>query len=55
MWRRILNRAGRASLSIAVAGVVHYVSGSEYAIVVAPLLQLVGKWMRERGFQNVPF
>lgn len=54
MWRRILNRAGRAVISIGAAGVVQYATGSPYALLVAPLLSALGKWMRERGFNNVP-
>lgn len=54
MWVRLLSRVGRASLSIVVAGVAQYASGSPYALIIAPVVQVVGKWMRERGFQNVP-
>lgn len=55
MWKRVFNRAGRVTLSIVAAGVAQYVSGSPYALVLVPLLSAAGKWMRERGFQNVPF
>lgn len=54
MWSRIINRAGRALLSIAAAGAAQYVTQSPYALLLAPLMQALGKWMRERGFQNVP-
>lgn len=54
MWSRVITRVGRATLSIVVAGVAQYVAGSPYALVVAPVLSAIGKWMRERGFQNVP-
>lgn len=54
MWSRVLGRAGRVLLSVAVAGAVQVVSGSPYALVLAPVLSAVGKWMRERGFNYIP-
>lgn len=55
MWRQLFNRAGRASLSIVAAAVAQSVAGSPVALVVAPILSVLGKWMRQQGFQNVPF
>lgn len=55
MWRRMLNRAGRAILSVGAAAAAQYVTQSPYALAVAPILSVVGKWMRERGFTYVPF
>jgi hypothetical protein len=55
MWRRILNRAGRAVISVVAGGVAVAVSGTPYALVLTPVLSALGKWMRERGFNNVPF
>lgn len=55
MWQRLVNRAGRVLLSIIVAGVVQYVSNSKYALILAPVLSTIGKWLREKGFNYIPF
>lgn len=55
MWGRLFNRAGRAFLSVIAAGVAETVTGTPLALIIAPVLSVAGKWMRERGFQNVPF
>lgn len=55
MWRRLFNRAGRGLISIVAAGAAQALTGSPIALVLAPVLSVAGKWMRERGFNNVPF
>lgn len=55
MWKRIMVRVGRVVLSVVAAGVVQYATSSEYAAVLVPMLSGLGKWLREKGVQNVPF
>jgi len=53
---RALKRFGRASVSIILAGIPVYFSKDPKYIVLAPVIQAVGKWLREQiGLKFVPF
>lgn len=54
MWSSIFKRVGRVMLSLAVAGAVQYATNSRAAGLLVPVLQGLGKWLRMRGFQNIP-
>ncbi len=53
---RVLKRIGRATVSILLAGIPTYFSGNPMYLALAPVIQGVGKWLREKlGLKNVPF
>jgi len=54
-WR-VVKRVARAAASILVAGVPAYLAEDPTYLVLAPVLQGVGKWLREKlGLKFVPF
>ena len=54
-WR-VLKRLGRAAFSIILAGIPAYFQNEPKYIALAPVLQAVGKWLREGlGLKYIPF
>lgn len=52
---RIFKRFFRASLSLLVAGVAAKYGDSPYYLALAPLLQTIGKTLRETKTVSLPF
>ena len=54
-WR-VLKRFGRSGFSILLAGIPAYFQNDPRYILFAPVIQAVGKWLRESlGLKFVPF
>lgn len=52
---RVLKRFGRASISILLAGIPAYFQNDPRYLILAPVIQAVGKWVREAlGLKNIP-
>ncbi len=52
---RILKRFGRASVSILLAGIPAYYQNDPRYLLLAPILQAVGKWLRVvLNLKNIP-
>lgn len=54
MWKSVLSRVGRAGLSILAAGAVQYATNSPYALILVPVLQGLGKYLRNSGYNYIP-
>lgn len=53
---RALKRFGRAAVAIFLAGIPAYFGDDPKYLLLAPLLQAVGKWLREKlDLRYVPF
>ena len=53
---RVLKRLGRATVSILLAGIPVYFAKDPKYIALAPVIQAVGKWLRESlGLKFIPF
>jgi len=53
---RALKRFGRATVSIILAGIPAYFGKDPKYLALAPLLQAIGKWLRDKiGLKYVPF
>jgi len=51
-----LKRFGRVLVGIVIAGVPAYFSKDPKYILLAPVINAIGKWLREQlGLKNVPF
>ena len=54
-WRS-MKRFGRALVSILIGGTVAYVAKDEKLLIVAPIIQAIGKWLREKlNLKYIPF
>ena len=52
---RILKRIGRATVSVILAGIPAYFSGNPMYLALAPVIQGIGKWLREKlNLTHVP-
>jgi len=50
-----LKRFGRALVSIGIAGGIAYLQNDPKMLVFAPVLQAIGKWLREKyGLNYIP-
>ena len=53
---RSLKRLGRALVSIVLAGSAAYIAKDEKLILFAPVLQALGKYLRDKlGLKFIPF
>ena len=53
---RAFKRFGRATVSILLAGIPAYFANEPMYLALAPVIQAVGKWLREKlGLTHVPF
>lgn len=49
-------RIGRSIFSVLIGASIEYFTGSPYALILIPILQGLGKWLREeKESKNVPF
>jgi len=54
--KSVLARFGRSAVSVVVAGAAATYGDSSYWLLLSPLLQAFGKFLREQwGVKNVPF
>jgi len=53
-YRAILWRVGRASVAVIIAGVTATYANSPWYLALAPVIQGIGKYLREKGLWNVP-
>jgi len=52
VWKRI----GRAIFVVGIEEAIRALTGSPYAITIIPILQGLGKFLREKkGAENIPF
>ena len=52
----IYKRIGRSIFSVLVAAGIQYFTGSPYSLIVIPILQGIGKWLREeKQTKLIPF
>ena len=52
----ILKRVGRSFVAIIIGAAAEYFVNSPYALVVIPILQGLGKWLREeKELKLIPF
>jgi hypothetical protein len=54
MLSPVLARIGRSALGLALGVAASYASGSQYALVLVPLVAALGKWARLHGVNYVP-
>ena len=53
---RILKRVGRAIVSIGLAGIPAYFQNDPKYLLIAPIIQGIGKWLRVTlNLKNIPF
>jgi len=51
-----LKRFGRVAIAVILAGIPAYFGKNPLYLALAPLINAVGKWLREQfGLKNVPF
>jgi len=54
--KSILKRFGRGSLAVVLAGIPAYFSNDPKYILLAPVINAAGKWLRSAfGLKNIPF
>lgn len=54
-WRS-MKRFGRALASILIGGGAAYVAKDPKLIILAPVVQAIGKWLRDKlGLKYIPF
>ena len=54
-FKSVLKRIGRACVVVGIEEAVRAFTGSPYTIVLIPILQGIGKYLREvQGAKNVP-
>lgn len=54
-WRS-MKRFGRALVSIIIGGGAAYVAQDPKLIILAPIVQAIGKWLRDKlGLKYIPF
>jgi len=54
-WRS-MKRFGRAVVSILIGGTAAYVAQDTKLLILAPIVQAVGKWLRDKlGLRFIPF
>ena len=54
-FARIFKRIARATVAILLAGIPAYFAGDPKYLLLAPVIQGIGKWIREKlGLTKVP-
>lgn len=52
----VAKRIGRSIFSVLVGAGIQYFTGSPYALIIIPILQGLGKWLREeKETKLIPF
>ena len=52
----VLKRFGRVGLGVVLAGIPAYFANDPKYLILAPLINAVGKWLRSQfGLKNIPF
>lgn len=54
-WMMVLKRASRSALAVIVAAGTAYYQNSPYWLILGPVLEALGKTLREAGVESVPF
>ncbi len=54
--KSVFKRIGRAIVAVLIEEVIRHITGSPLAITIIPVLQGLGKFLREKkGAENIPF
>ena len=52
----VAKRVGRSIFAVLIGAGIELLSGSPYALVIIPILQGLGKWLREeKEYSLIPF